>query len=82
MVEGGTKLLQSFIDEGIWDEARIIVNSELSIVNGIEAPHLKDEALLSEETISNNIISYYSKSNPDDWAGFLLHYWKAICCRV
>ena len=24
IVEGGARLLQSFIDEGIWDEARVI----------------------------------------------------------
>ena len=35
IVEGGAKLLQSFIDEGMWDEARVIKNEELIINNGL-----------------------------------------------
>jgi diaminohydroxyphosphoribosylaminopyrimidine deaminase/5-amino-6-(5-phosphoribosylamino)uracil reductase len=61
IVEGGTKLLQSFIDIDMWDEARVIVNNELLIGNGIAAPLLKGEELISEEIISNNIISYCKK---------------------
>jgi diaminohydroxyphosphoribosylaminopyrimidine deaminase/5-amino-6-(5-phosphoribosylamino)uracil reductase len=40
LVEGGAKLLQSFIDEGLWDEARIITNEELLIGSGVAAPVL------------------------------------------
>ena len=29
LIEGGAKLLQSFIDEQIWDEARVIENGKL-----------------------------------------------------
>jgi diaminohydroxyphosphoribosylaminopyrimidine deaminase/5-amino-6-(5-phosphoribosylamino)uracil reductase len=61
IVEGGTKLLQSFIDRNSWDEARIIVNSELLIENGIAAPVLKNEELISQKIINDNIISYYKK---------------------
>ena len=35
LVEGGRKLLQSFIDEETWDEMRIITNEELTIPDGI-----------------------------------------------
>lgn len=38
IVEGGTKLIQSFINAGYWDEIRMIENSELQIENGIPAP--------------------------------------------
>ena len=31
LVEGGTELLQSFIDENLWDEARVITNTQLTI---------------------------------------------------
>lgn len=41
MVEGGARLLQSFIDEGMWDEARVIVNEKLKINNGLAGPQLK-----------------------------------------
>jgi diaminohydroxyphosphoribosylaminopyrimidine deaminase/5-amino-6-(5-phosphoribosylamino)uracil reductase len=38
LVEGGLQLLQSFIDEGYWDEIRKIENKELKIENGLPAP--------------------------------------------
>lgn len=37
LVEGGTKLLQSFIDAGLWDEARIF-KSQTTFGSGILAP--------------------------------------------
>ncbi len=40
IVEGGAQLLQSFIDEGLWDEARIITNSSLYLNGGLPAPRL------------------------------------------
>jgi diaminohydroxyphosphoribosylaminopyrimidine deaminase/5-amino-6-(5-phosphoribosylamino)uracil reductase len=38
LVEGGARLLQSFIDENMWDEMRIITNEELVMQEGIAAP--------------------------------------------
>ena len=61
MVEGGAKLLQSFIDEGLWDEARVICNEQLTIGNGLNAPILKDDILLSDQKIENDIISFIKK---------------------
>ena len=40
LVEGGARLLQSFIDEGYWDEARVITNNELELPGGLPAPIL------------------------------------------
>ena len=40
MVEGGTILLQSFIDEGLWDEA-YIETSPIRLSEGIKAPVIK-----------------------------------------
>lgn len=39
LVEGGGKLLQRFIDEGCWNEARVEV-SEKMVGNGVKAPKL------------------------------------------
>lgn len=55
-VEGGSKLLQSFIDAGLWDEARVIINSTLVIGEGLEAPGLKNNQLISVQKIKNDII--------------------------
>ncbi len=59
LVEGGTKLLQSFIDEQLWDEARVIENSQLVIDEGLSAPELSNHSLIASENISADIISYY-----------------------
>ena len=39
IIEGGTKTLQSFIDEGFWDEARVFSGKE-KFENGIVAPKI------------------------------------------
>ena len=61
IVEGGSILLQSFIDEDMWDEARVISNSQLTIGNGLVAPVLKNGILLSEQKIKNDTISFIKK---------------------
>ncbi len=40
LIEGGTKTLQSFIDFGIWDEARVFIGNKL-FHNGILSPKFK-----------------------------------------
>lgn len=59
LVEGGAKLLQSFIDEGYWDEARIITNKSMQIPDGLAAPELgASRLLLTEERFSDTIQFY------------------------
>lgn len=62
LVEGGARLLQSFIDEGLWDEARVIVNDELTISKGLHAPLLRNHTLQTSEKISSDSIYYYTNS--------------------
>jgi len=59
IVEGGAFLLQSFIDAGCWDEARIVTNKDLLIEGGISAPVLKNELLLKKDQIFADEISFY-----------------------
>jgi len=66
LIEGGAKLLQSFIDTGNWDEARMITNTELEIENGIAAPILKKEKLNLTESIISDSIDYYTKSKTNE----------------
>ena len=64
IIEGGAKLLQSFIDENVWDEARIICNRQLTIDNGLSAPVLKNNLQVEEQKIKTDIISFFrNKSN-------------------
>jgi diaminohydroxyphosphoribosylaminopyrimidine deaminase / 5-amino-6-(5-phosphoribosylamino)uracil reductase len=62
IVEGGAKLLQSFIDEGSWDEARVITNQELIIGDGINAPLLKNQQLYKTEKYLSDQVSFYKQS--------------------
>jgi diaminohydroxyphosphoribosylaminopyrimidine deaminase/5-amino-6-(5-phosphoribosylamino)uracil reductase len=59
LVEGGATLLQSFIDAGLWDEARVITNSDLVIGEGVNAPVVTDlHATISQE-LGNNRVDYF-----------------------
>jgi diaminohydroxyphosphoribosylaminopyrimidine deaminase / 5-amino-6-(5-phosphoribosylamino)uracil reductase len=61
MIEGGARLIQSFIDEGMWDEARVITNSKLiSKGQSIASPILTESKLIREEKIFDDIIRRYS----------------------
>jgi len=58
LVEGGAKLLQSFIEEGLWDEARI-ETAPFCLREGVAAPVLKDEQLQSEKDYGGQTIRLY-----------------------
>ncbi len=62
IIEGGAKLLQSFINIGLWDEARVITNKELYIKDGIAAPVLENELLYKTEMIRTDELCYYRKN--------------------
>jgi diaminohydroxyphosphoribosylaminopyrimidine deaminase / 5-amino-6-(5-phosphoribosylamino)uracil reductase len=61
LVEGGAQLLQSFIDDGSWDEARIISNEQLIIGDGLPAPVLKNHQLTNIENIATDTIRIYQQ---------------------
>jgi diaminohydroxyphosphoribosylaminopyrimidine deaminase/5-amino-6-(5-phosphoribosylamino)uracil reductase len=62
IVEGGAQLLQSFIDDGSWDEARIITNEKLVIGNGLPSPVLKDTQLTATQNIDADFIRVYHRT--------------------
>lgn len=57
IIEGGAKTLQTFIDENIWDEARVFTGKTL-FKEGVKAPRFFGE-LISEEKIANDILKTY-----------------------
>ncbi len=61
LVEGGAILLQSFIDAGYWNEARVITGTIL-LNDGIKAPHL-DLSPASTQTSGDDVISFYQNQN-------------------
>jgi len=59
LVEGGAKLLQSFIDEELWDEIRVIKNEELIINKGLQAPLFHSANPVSQIKIESDTVSTY-----------------------
>lgn len=60
IVEGGAKLLQQFIDLDLWDEAFVIKNPELTLLNGTKAPQFPSSTLpIKVENIVDNTITTY-----------------------
>lgn len=63
IVEGGATLLQSFIDAGLWDEARVITNTTLQIGDGLAAPVLRQEQLVKAAANDTDTIEYFINKN-------------------
>jgi diaminohydroxyphosphoribosylaminopyrimidine deaminase/5-amino-6-(5-phosphoribosylamino)uracil reductase len=61
MVEGGARLLQSFLNEGCWDEARVITNEHLKIGKGLAAPGLGNALQTGEEELDSDRIRFYTR---------------------
>lgn len=61
LVEGGAQLLQSFIDDDAWDEARVITNEILVIGNGLPAPDLGNSLLVTSEKIFSDTVRTYQR---------------------
>ena len=57
LVEGGARTLQTFIQEGLWDEARVF-SGPVTLGSGIAAPRLNGR-LVGSEFIGNDLLSYY-----------------------
>lgn len=59
MIEGGARLIQSFIDEGLWDEARVITNRKLVLNGGVPSPILTDATVIAEQSFGDDLIRFY-----------------------
>ena len=60
IIEGGAQTLQTFIDENLWDEARVFVGTS-TFKNGIKAPQFSGK-LISEEKIIDDTLNIYVKN--------------------
>jgi diaminohydroxyphosphoribosylaminopyrimidine deaminase / 5-amino-6-(5-phosphoribosylamino)uracil reductase len=57
IVEGGRETLQNFIDQGLWDEARVFTSSK-SFESGIAAPRFTGN-LIQQQVVSTDTLSIY-----------------------
>lgn len=63
LIEGGQKLLQSFINADVWDEARVITNKDLYIHSGLAAPQLINQEKISTICLDKDEIVYFKNKN-------------------
>jgi diaminohydroxyphosphoribosylaminopyrimidine deaminase/5-amino-6-(5-phosphoribosylamino)uracil reductase len=59
IVEGGPQLLQSFLDDGNWDEIRTITNNELIVHGGIHSPDIQNMKTLRSENYGTDTVRFY-----------------------
>lgn len=59
-IEGGAATHQSFINETLWDEARVITGDD-AIDGGVTAPVLYNAHKESETEIDDNLITFYNR---------------------
>jgi diaminohydroxyphosphoribosylaminopyrimidine deaminase / 5-amino-6-(5-phosphoribosylamino)uracil reductase len=62
LIEGGAQLLQTFIDEGAWDEARVITNEKMIALGGLPAPVLKNGKIFKSRVFLNDVIRSYKNT--------------------
>jgi len=59
LIEGGAQLLQSFIDEDMYDEVRIITNNNLQTAGGIPAPAASRLQLQESIPLQSDTVRFY-----------------------
>ncbi|MEZ4802894.1 MAG: bifunctional diaminohydroxyphosphoribosylaminopyrimidine deaminase/5-amino-6-(5-phosphoribosylamino)uracil reductase RibD [Gelidibacter sp.] len=57
IIEGGSQTLQTFIDENLWDEARVFIGNQ-TFKEGIKAPRFSG-SLTVEKNILNDVLKIY-----------------------
>jgi diaminohydroxyphosphoribosylaminopyrimidine deaminase / 5-amino-6-(5-phosphoribosylamino)uracil reductase len=60
IIEGGGTLLQSFIDQGLWDEALIITNTKMNLGSGIPAPVMKNAGFIKEWWLKDDLLQVFN----------------------
>ena len=63
LVEGGATLLQSFIDAGLWDDARI-ETAPVALRQGTAAPMLAEGQLQRQQKYGGHMIQYFRHNAP------------------
>jgi diaminohydroxyphosphoribosylaminopyrimidine deaminase/5-amino-6-(5-phosphoribosylamino)uracil reductase len=61
LVEGGAKLLQSFIDASLWDNVRVEINRSLAVGEGVSAPVISKVYLAEQKKCGGNDILLFAK---------------------
>lgn len=62
IIEGGSLVLQQFIDANLWDESIVIKNKNLFLENGTKAPKFDKTPFKTEDFRDNTIEFYFNKN--------------------
>ncbi len=62
IIEGGRALLQQFIKDDLWDEARVIQNNRY-LYEGIQRPNLINATLVDSKQVLNDVIYFHKNNN-------------------
>jgi diaminohydroxyphosphoribosylaminopyrimidine deaminase/5-amino-6-(5-phosphoribosylamino)uracil reductase len=60
IVEGGAQLINSFLNSGLWDEARVITGT-FAAGSGLPAPLLKNAILIKRQDLMGDTVSLYRR---------------------
>jgi diaminohydroxyphosphoribosylaminopyrimidine deaminase / 5-amino-6-(5-phosphoribosylamino)uracil reductase len=60
LVEGGSRTLQYFIIDNVWDEARVIVG-DIKFGDGIKAPIINKVPIRAHQFSDHDIIFYFTR---------------------
>lgn len=63
LVEGGKRLLESFLREGLWDEIRV-ETATILLHEGVAAPHVEGAEKYAEECIDGSKITWWRRAVP------------------
>ncbi len=58
IVEGGAKVLNSFVSKGLWDCAKVFV-SQMKFYEGLKVPQIHSSFLVDRISIENDVLYYY-----------------------
>lgn len=62
LVEGGAKTIKRFIQQGLWDECRLITNTSLQLRDGIRTPAIPLFSQCQRKTIGDHTIELITRS--------------------
>ncbi|HEY4651573.1 MAG TPA: bifunctional diaminohydroxyphosphoribosylaminopyrimidine deaminase/5-amino-6-(5-phosphoribosylamino)uracil reductase RibD [Pontibacter sp.] len=61
LVEGGTYLLESLLQESLWDEAFILKSTTQTIAEGVKAPTMVYGSLTAQQTLGTDQLLHYRR---------------------
>lgn len=62
IIEGGSKTLQTFIDENVWDEARVF-KSNVTLNEGVKAPKIEFKKATRNEILEDELLIFFNYDN-------------------